>query len=234
MLSSWRWGALVALAVCIDSALAIGQSTCVAFKSAPSTFPIVSSGKATPILLSADDWPGVQRAAFDFVADIQRVTGVKPTIHNATSTSHPKTSSAIIVGTLGKSSLIDTVVSNTKLDVSSVQGQWEAFLAKEVKNPLPGIDSAYVVIGADKRGSIFAMYDHSEQFGRLSLSTSHSHYIDSHLISFRCLSLVLVRHASRDHLQDSTNASIGGRMFQQQRTLNCLLPHRAVHMARHR
>ncbi|KAJ3557630.1 hypothetical protein NM688_g1372 [Phlebia brevispora] len=38
-------------------------------------------------------------------------------------------------------------------------------MAKEVKNPLPGIQSAYVIIGADKRGTIFAMYDHSEQFG---------------------------------------------------------------------
>ena len=48
-----------------------------------------------------------------------------------------------------------------------MQGQWEAFMAKEVKNPLPGIQSAYVIIGADKRGTIFAMYDHSEQFGKL-------------------------------------------------------------------
>ena len=166
MLSSWRWGALVALVTCIDSALAIGQATCVAFKSAPSTFPVVSQGKGTPILLSADDWPGVQRAAIDFATDIQRVTGVKPSMQNVTSTSHPKTSNAIIIGTLGKSSLIDAVVNNTNLDVSSVQGQWESFLAKEVKNPLPGIESAYVVIGADKRGSIFALYDHSEQFGK--------------------------------------------------------------------
>ena len=34
-----------------------------------------------------------------------------------------------------------------------------------IRNPLPGIDSAYVIIGADKRGTIFARYDYSEQFG---------------------------------------------------------------------
>lgn len=191
MFSSWRASALVGLLALADSALAIGQSTCVAFKSTPSTFPIVSRGKGTPILLSADDWPGVQRAAFDFAADIQRVTGVKPSIANATTTSRSKVSSAIIVGTLGKSSLIDAVVNNTKLDVSSIQGKWEAFLTKEVKNPLPGIDSAYLIIGADKRGSIFSLYDHSEQFGQFvpDLSTQYSRLcVDSH----RRFSMVLV------------------------------------------
>ncbi|OJT11184.1 hypothetical protein TRAPUB_12291 [Trametes pubescens] len=147
---------------------AIGQDTCVAFKSSSANFPLVSNHKATPILLSADEWPGVQRTAFDFASDIQQVTGVKPTLKNATSARSSYSSvgsTVVIVGTLGKSSLVDEVVNRTKLDVSSIEGKWEAFLAKEVANPLPGIDSAYVIIGADKRGTIFALYDHSEQFG---------------------------------------------------------------------
>ncbi|KAI8990382.1 hypothetical protein BD414DRAFT_483452 [Trametes punicea] len=151
-------------------AFAIGQETCVAFKSAPSTFPIVSSGKATPILLSPDEWPGVQRAASDFASDIHQVTGLQPRLHNVTTSSSQQSlasigSNAIIVGTLGKSALIDEVVNRTKLDVSSIEGKWEAFFAKEVANPLPGIKSAYVIVGSDKRGTIYAMYDHSEQFG---------------------------------------------------------------------
>ncbi|KAJ3487914.1 hypothetical protein NLI96_g3210 [Meripilus lineatus] len=146
---------------------AIGQNTCTTFKSSAATFPIVSNGKATPILLSVDEWPGVQRAAADFAADIQRVTGLEPSRTNVSSVSsaNVKSSQAIIVGTLGKSSLIDQVVNRTGLDVSSIDGQWESFLAKEVSTPLPGVSSAYVIIGADKRGTIFALYDHSEQFG---------------------------------------------------------------------
>lgn len=165
MLVPWRRCALVSLVTFAGAVHAIGQASCVAFKSAPSTFPVVTSGKGTPILLSSDDWPGVQRAAFDFASDIQQVTGIKPTLSNVTSSSTPKLSSAIIIGTLGKSSLIQQVVQHAKLDVSSVEGQWESFLAQEVQNPLPGISSAYVIIGADKRGSIYALYDHSEQFG---------------------------------------------------------------------
>ena len=155
------------------SVLAIGQDTCVTFKSSPSTFTVVSSGKAAPILLSPDEWPGVQRAAFDFASDIESVTGVKPELANLTvSVAASVTNSTsfgsltpIIVGTLGKSELIAEVVNRTKLDVSSIEGRWEAFMAKEVKDPFPGVSSAYVVIGADKRGTIFALYDHSEQFG---------------------------------------------------------------------
>ena len=171
-----RWVSLVVLGLLAlaDSVGAIGQETCVAFKSAPSTFAVVNSGKAAPILLSPDEWPGVQRAAADFASDIQAVSGVKPSLKNITTSSVSASASnsssfsgstAIIVGTLGKSSLIDEVVNRTKLDVSSIEGQWEAFMAKEVANPLPGVQSAYVVIGSDKRGTIYAMYDHSEQFG---------------------------------------------------------------------
>ncbi|CDO68754.1 Glycoside Hydrolase Family 115 protein [Trametes cinnabarina] len=168
-----RWAYVTSVALGLlaltGGAFAIGQETCVAFKSGQSTFPIVSNRKATPILVSPDEWPGVQRAATDFASDIQQVTGIKPTLRNITTSNLQSLASlatnAIIVGTLGKSALIDEVVNRTKLDVSSIQGKWEAFLAKEVSNPLPGIKSAYVIVGADKRGTIFALYDHSEQFG---------------------------------------------------------------------
>ncbi|KAF8064309.1 hypothetical protein FPV67DRAFT_1672029 [Lyophyllum atratum] len=146
---------------------AIGQDACVSFSSAASsTLPVVSKGKASPIFTSPDDWPGVHIAAANFATDIQRVTGVKPALTNFTTPpSASAKSTPIIIGTLGKSSLISQVVNATQMDVSSIQGRWEAFLAREVKDPLPGVDSAYVIIGADKRGTIFALYDHSEQFG---------------------------------------------------------------------
>ena len=172
----WGTRLLLSLLALTCSVHAIGQATCVEFKSSGSTFPIVSNKRATSILVSPDEWPGVQRAAQDFAADIQRVSGASPKLSNVTVSSSSLssqlkgTTSAIIVGTLGNSSLINEVVSNAKLDVSSIQGQWEAFIAQEVKNPLPGVSSAYVIIGSDKRGTIFALYDHSEQFGMCIVS----------------------------------------------------------------
>ncbi|KAL0059258.1 hypothetical protein AAF712_014008 [Marasmius tenuissimus] len=144
----------------------LGQPTCVTFRSSDSSFPVVSSGTSAPILLSSDDWPGVHRTALDFASDIERVTGVRPQLMNTTSgDASGGGSRPIIVGTLGRSSLIDAVVNATNLDVSSIEGLWEGFISKEVTNPLPGVDSAYVIIGSSKRGTIFGMYDLSEQFG---------------------------------------------------------------------
>jgi hypothetical protein len=150
----------------------IGQETCVSFESSASTFSVVSAQAAAPVLISEDDWPGVRLATADFVSDIERVTGVKPGIRNVTIANFQASGLArepIIIGTLGKSSLIDQIVNTTGLDVSLIQGQWEAFLSRRVENPLPGVSSAYVIIGADKRGTIYALYDHSEQFGKLCL-----------------------------------------------------------------
>lgn len=160
-------GALLGLLTFSGGVQAIGQATCVSFTSSSSSFAIVRDGSATPVFLSEDEWPGVQRAAYDFAADIKRVTSVSPALYNYSSNSDNSIGgkTAIIVGTLGYSSLIDQVVNTTGLDVSSIDGQWEAFLSKEVANPLPGISSAYVIVGADKRGTIYGLYDHSEQFG---------------------------------------------------------------------
>lgn len=160
---------------------AIGQTACVSFdqnststqsNSSTSLFSLASSGEAAPIFLSSDEWPGVQLAASTFASDVEKVTGTSPSITNVTSaffangTDASTTSSPpILVGTLGNSSLIAAVVNNTGLDVSSVEGKWEAFMTAVVDNPLPGLDKAYVIIGADKRGTIFALYDHSEQIG---------------------------------------------------------------------
>ncbi|KAK7447067.1 hypothetical protein VKT23_014279 [Stygiomarasmius scandens] len=143
---------------------ALGQTRCVEFNSSSSNFAVVQGGNAAPILLSEDDWPGVQRAASDFADDIERVTGTRPSLSNSTM-SASNASQLIIVGTLGKSALIDQVINATQMDVSSIQGSWEAFMGMTVANPLPGVDSAYVIVGADKRGTIFALYDLSEQFG---------------------------------------------------------------------
>ncbi|KAL5526415.1 hypothetical protein ACEPAF_8138 [Sanghuangporus sanghuang] len=143
---------------------AIGQETCVSFHDSPSSFSVVIGGSVSALFLSEDEWPGVQRAAADFASDIEKVTGRSPKVSNVT-TSVKTSVHPVIIGTLGKSSLVDAVVNHTRMDVSSVSGKWESFMTRMVNNPLPGISKAYLIIGADKRGTIYAMYDLSEQIG---------------------------------------------------------------------
>lgn len=117
-------------------------------------FPIVSKNNVADILVSDDDWPGVLRVADDLSADVCRVTGRTPEVIHASSLSK----GAIIVGTLGHSKLVDDFIASTKIDVSSIKGQWESYIIQTVGDNL-------LIVGSDRRGTIFGVYDLSEQIG---------------------------------------------------------------------
>ena len=99
-----------------------------------------------------NDYPGVARAAGDLLSDIEAVTGVTANIVNDAENAD------IIVGTIGKSAAVDSLITEGKLDVSEIEGQWEAFT-------LRNIDGTLVIAGADKRGTIYGIYDLSEKMG---------------------------------------------------------------------
>ncbi|KAH7316383.1 hypothetical protein B0J17DRAFT_697231 [Rhizoctonia solani] len=141
----------------LQSALAISTGNCVSFDSKSGGFQVAPTGSAR-VLVAPNEWPGVVRAAGDFAKDLSAVTGKTLKVTNTTKT-------PIIVGTLGHSDLISAVVNSTKIDVSTISGKWESFIAQQVSNPLPGVDKAYVVIGSDKRGTIYGLYELSEQSG---------------------------------------------------------------------
>lgn len=73
---------------------------------------------------------------------------------------------AIIVGQLGRSRLIDEIVGAGKFDeAAGIRGRWEAYAAKTIKNPLPGVGRALVIAGSDARGTIYGIYSISEEIG---------------------------------------------------------------------
>ncbi|HWA25338.1 MAG TPA: glycosyl hydrolase 115 family protein [Lacunisphaera sp.] len=125
-------------------------------------FALVRPGAAAPIGVAGNDWPGVRRAAGDLQADIERVTGLKPALSTG---NPPKGKSAILVGTVGKSTLIDGLVGAGKLNVDAIRGKWEAFVIETVEKPLPGVERALVIAGSDKRGTIYGVYEVSQQIG---------------------------------------------------------------------
>ena len=144
------------------SARAIGQPCFVEFAPAPGEFPIAASGEASTIYVDPQDFPGVIRAARDLQADIGRVTGITPAIVHEPG---ELGANAIIVGTIGRSHLIDRLTREGRLDAARVVGQWESFVVQVVPNPLPGVASALVIAGSDKRGTIYGAYEVSEQIG---------------------------------------------------------------------
>ncbi|MBC6608720.1 glycosyl hydrolase 115 family protein [Hymenobacter sp. BT188] len=125
-------------------------------------FTLAAGGKTAPLYASNSDWPGVLRAAKDLQADINRVTKLTPTF---TTDKAPAGKEVVLIGTLGKSPLIDGLVKTKKLDVSGVAGKWETFVLQVVEKPMPGVERALVIAGSDKRGTIFGIYDLSAQIG---------------------------------------------------------------------
>ncbi len=71
----------------------------------------------------------------------------------------------VVVGTLGRNAYIDKLVSQGTIDVSAIRGAWEAHLMQVVSKPFPGVDQALVIVGSDKRGTIYGIYDLSQQIG---------------------------------------------------------------------
>jgi hypothetical protein len=113
----------------------------------------------------------VLRAANDLAVDFGRVTGVNGTLTatgsgtanasmifnvtginddwsvGASGNQSRSTSGTIIVGTIGNSSFIDDLIKSGKLDVSQIEGQWEAFVSTVVKNPTNETEEALVIAG---------------------------------------------------------------------------------------
>jgi hypothetical protein len=125
-------------------------------------FPLAASGKTAGLFASSADWPGVLRAAKDLQADINRVTQLTPTF---TTDKAPTGQDVVLIGTIGKSPLIDGLVKAKKLDVSQVAGKWETFVLQVVEKPMAGVERALVIAGSDKRGTIYGIYDLSRQIG---------------------------------------------------------------------
>ena len=144
------------------NALALTTNSFVSETRHADSFCLFAKAKAANIVVDSNDWPGVLRAAADLQTDFQRVSGIQPLL------SHDQNQlgkNVVLVGTVGKSAVIDQLVRERKIDVGAIAGKWEASLIQVVKNPSPGIESALVIAGSDKRGTIYGIYDLSEQMG---------------------------------------------------------------------
>ena len=153
---------LLVLATSSQNVAALGEATFVETSSSQNSFTLCSGSEAAKVLVDANDWPGVARAARDLSADINRVTGKLPAI-----LSQPKLAgkNAVIIGTIGKSEFIDQLIREKKIDASDIAGKWESFFLQVVPQPFPGVDNALVICGSDQRGTIYGIYDLSEQIG---------------------------------------------------------------------
>ena len=142
--------------------VAPGAGAFVSPRRGPGRFALVTDRVAAPLVVSSDDFPGVRRAVGDLQNDIVSVTGVRPAL---VVDQIPAGALPVLVGTLGRSPLIDGLVAGGRLDVSGIAGRWETSLQQVVLDPAPGVAAALVIAGSDQRGTIFGVYEVSKQIG---------------------------------------------------------------------
>ncbi|MEO7976178.1 glycosyl hydrolase 115 family protein [Flavobacterium sp.] len=131
-------------------------------KAFPGSFPLSSKGKTASILVSKNDFAGVLRVMEHLENDIFKVTSLHPKQFNKLTEA---TDYVVIIGTIGKSEIIDRLILEGKIDASQLKGKWEKFTTQIIDNPSAGIKKALVIAGSDKRGTIYGMYDLSNQIG---------------------------------------------------------------------
>jgi hypothetical protein len=148
--------------IAAGSCWGIGEERLVESEFHGGDFVLTRAGNAAAMYVDASDYPGVTRAANDLLQDIQKVTGAAPAVRHDEG---GLGATAIIIGTLGKSALIDRLVREQKIDVTALEGKWESYLIQTVAQPISGVSAALVIAGSDKRGTIYGIYEISEQIG---------------------------------------------------------------------
>lgn len=126
----------------------------VQYRPSTNAFQIVANSRSAKIFVDPQDWKGVIRAANDLGDDVRKVSGTaSEVVQNV-----KFTRGAVLIGTIGKSEIIDDLIRRKKIDVTKIKGKWESFLIQT-------IDGNLVIAGSDKRGTIYGIYDVSEKIG---------------------------------------------------------------------
>lgn len=125
-------------------------------------FPLADGRHNAAIVYSAADARVVGIAVHDLAADIQSVTGREATVR---SVADGLRGPVVLVGTIGRSPLIDALAASGKLDLAQLHGAWESFVIATVDAPMPGVARALVIAGSDPRGAAFGAYELSQAIG---------------------------------------------------------------------
>jgi hypothetical protein len=123
---------------------------------------LFDDGSTASIFVETNDDRAVLRAAGDLAGDFYSATGTRPEIESRLPSDK---NIRVIIGTIGKSRIVDRLAAEGKLDVAGIGGQWESYALQIVKDPLPGVDAALVIAGSDRRGTIYGIYSLSEMIG---------------------------------------------------------------------
>ncbi len=112
---------------------------------------LINAHKHVEIYMDKNDCKGVNYAVQALAKDIQSVSG-----STASATSSDK--AVILVGTIGHSAAIDQLIKQKRINGNLLKGKHEKFI-------ITIIDGQLVIAGSDRRGTIYGIYELSQQMG---------------------------------------------------------------------
>lgn len=121
---------------------------------------LLNANNRVEIYMDTNDCKGVSYAAHALLKDIKSVSGATATLTTdagflkKADTVRP----AIIVGTIGHSAAIDQMVKQKRINGNLLKGKREKFI-------ITLIDGQLVIAGSDRRGTIYGIYELSQQMG---------------------------------------------------------------------
>lgn len=123
-------------------------------------FPLVTIDGTAALCYDKNEYKGVIRAIEDLRNDIYKVTGRSPRMTFETGATLP-----VIIGSLDRNPLISELVRSGKIKAEDIENKWESYVITTVNAPYKGVSRALVIAGSDKRGTIFGIYELSQQLG---------------------------------------------------------------------
>ena len=124
-------------------------------------FTLISQSKPVSLVVADSDKKGIHIAVRNLQKDFERVCGNQAQLLNAPADG---ISRCVIVGSL-ESPYIKQMVKAKKINEKELKGKVEKYVMTVVSNPLPGVEEALVIAGSDMRGTIYGIYELSEQIG---------------------------------------------------------------------
>ena len=121
---------------------------------------LLNANNRVEIYMDTNDCKGVSYAAHALLKDIKSVSGATATLTTdagflkKADTVRP----AIIVGTIGHSAAIDQLIKQKRINGNLLKGKREKFI-------ITLIDGQLVIAGSDRRGTIYGIYELSQQMG---------------------------------------------------------------------
>lgn len=131
-------------------------------KNTKQDFALFQNKKVANILYDKNDHKVVEVSANHLINDIKAVCGAMP---NKLISTKKVNSNTIIVGSLDKSQLIADLVKKNAIDTIGMSGAWEKYSIQVIKNPWKKGAKALVILGSDRRGTAYGVFELSKQIG---------------------------------------------------------------------